>query len=75
MYRKGVRALNLKFLREKKNISQYRLSKESGISQGLISEYESGQKTPGMKNLLKLSQALGVSVSSLFDSNNPDSAA
>lgn len=64
--------MNLREIREKKNISQYRLSKLSGISQGLLSAYESGHKKPGMDNILKLSQALEVDIAALI---NPKPAA
>ena len=64
--------MNLRDVRERKNISQYRLSKLSGISQGLLSAYESGQKKPGMNNIIKLSEALNVDISELI---NPNSAA
>lgn len=58
--------MNLKAIRVKKKLSQYRLAKVSGISQGLLSAYESGKKKPGMDNIIKLATALGVSITELI---------
>jgi len=54
-------------LRESKGWSQQKLADKSGVSQAYISELELGRKNPTVKILLKLSQALEVSVSKLLE--------
>ena len=44
------------------NITAYRVSKETGISQGLMNEYKSGKKLPTLQNLLKIADFLNVSI-------------
>lgn len=52
--------INLKFYRESKNISQVKLAKSLGITQGYISDIESGKKSPTLRMLCKISNALKV---------------
>ena len=52
-------------LLQEKGISAYKLSRETGISQGLISEYKSGKKLPTLQNFIKIADALGVSLDEL----------
>lgn len=52
-------------LLQEKGISAYRLSQETGISQGLISEYKSGKKLPTLQNFIRIADALGVSLDEL----------
>lgn len=61
---------NLKRIRESKRLSQAKLAKESGVSQQLISQIESGKNTT-TKELPKLANVLGVSVSDLDESFEP----
>lgn len=63
--------MQLKEIRIRKNLSQYRLAKISGVTQGLISAYEAGQKKPGLDNIIKLANALKVTVSELIDDRPP----
>jgi transcriptional regulator with XRE-family HTH domain len=53
-------------LRKSLGMSQYALYKKAGISQGALSEYESGKKTPGVDVLEKICTALGMSLSDFF---------
>ena len=48
------------------NISAYRLSKDTRLSQGLISDWRSGNKVPSADNLVKLADYFGVSVDYLL---------
>jgi transcriptional regulator with XRE-family HTH domain len=52
----------LETIREAKGISQYRLSKLSGIPQATISRWEALNFNPTLEMLNKLCNALGVSV-------------
>jgi transcriptional regulator with XRE-family HTH domain len=53
------------FYRKKAGLSQYQLSKESGISQKSIGAYEEGRAIPPIKKLELIAKALGISVSVL----------
>lgn len=59
--------MQLQKIMDGKNISQYRLEKDSGVSQAQISRLLAGICQPKLKTLQKLSKALGVSVSELID--------
>lgn len=54
MENKNFKMNNLKEIREKKNITQIKLSTEIGVSQEVISHYEIGQSKPNVENLIKL---------------------
>lgn len=47
---------------EQKEISAYRLSKDIGVSQGNISDWKHGNKTPNMHTLIKLADYFDVSI-------------
>jgi len=55
----------IKKCREAKGWSQYRLAKESGVSQGRISEIEAGKGSPSLGTLRALAKALGVTLDEL----------
>ena len=61
-YGKRIRAL-----REAKKISIYRLSQDSGISQGHISDLENGINQPTIETLKRLLAPLGCSLSEFFN--------
>lgn len=50
----------LKEARKSQNISQYELSKRSGISRSVISEIESGKRNVSIAKLTRLADALGT---------------
>lgn len=50
---------------QERNISAYKLSMNTGISQGLISEYKSGKKEPTLQNLIKIADYLDVTLDCL----------
>lgn len=66
---------NLRRIRESKGFSQSRLSKESGVSQQLISRLENGVDITS-KRLPELARALGVAVHEIDENfaggNDPD---
>ncbi|KEI87633.1 helix-turn-helix transcriptional regulator [Clostridium botulinum] len=58
--------INLKKIREEKNISQSKLAMLAGISKSYISELEAGKKTPSLDMLEKIAEALEVCVALLL---------
>lgn len=61
-----MKANKIKKYREKAKMTQQELGKKIGATQGMISQYESGIRTPNISTALKLSKALKVDVSCLF---------
>ena len=56
----------------KKQISAYKVAKETGISQGLMNEYKNGVKFPSMQNLIKIADYLDCSIDYLLGrTDNP----
>ena len=59
---------NLKKILLEKSISQYRLSKDSGISQSYLSELINGKyNNPSIDILKKISLVLGIRVAELLE--------
>lgn len=56
---------NFELQLQKKNVKPYEVSKATGISQGLLSEYKSGKKQPSIPSLQKLADYFGCSVGDL----------
>lgn len=52
--------LLIKEVRLSKNLSQMELAKKSGISQSYLSELESNKKSPTLRLLCKIAEALNV---------------
>lgn len=46
--------------RMRRNIKQFELAEQAGISNSFLSDIETGRTTPSIKTLKKLSKALGV---------------
>ena len=57
----------IKALREAKKISIYRLSQDSGISQGHISDLENGINQPTIETMKRILAPLGCSLSEFFN--------
>ncbi len=55
-----VIAKNIKYYRNKSNLTQLKLSINCGISEDYISEIERGKKLPSLKRLIILANALGI---------------
>ena len=69
----GYKLINLKKLREKKGLSQVRLSIEIEVSQEIISQYELGTSLPTVTNLIKLADYFHCSLEYLLGmTNNPN---
>ncbi|MBZ3666648.1 helix-turn-helix domain-containing protein [Pseudomonas monteilii] len=62
---KGTFAETLARLRAEKGLTQRQLGSSAGVAWSMISKYESGQSTPRLKILMRLAEALGVSVEEL----------
>lgn len=63
---------NLKKLREKKNMTQTRLSVEIEVSQEIISHYEIGESKPNIDNLIKIADFFHCSTDYLLNrTDNP----
>lgn len=60
---------NIKYFRSLKNLTQEKLSEISGISKDYLSEIERGKKTPGIKRLIKIAEALDIDVYKFFIRN------
>ena len=64
--------LNLKKIREKRNITQIKLSTEVEVSQEAISAYESGRALPSVDTLIKLANYLNTSTDYLLGLTDND---
>lgn len=62
---------NIRKARRAKNISMKELGKIVGVSEGAISHYELGQRQASYEMLLKIGEALDVSVSYLLGVEEP----
>lgn len=58
--------MRLKELRRKKGISQLRLATELNTTQNTISRYETGEREPGIDELIKIADYFNVSVDYLI---------
>lgn len=57
----------IKSLREAAGLSQNELARRAGVSQSGLSYIESGEKSPSVDTLLRIADALGVTVSELLN--------
>ncbi len=57
---------NLRKLRKNRNLTQKQLADELGISRSLISLYETGERLPSLKALLKISEFFEISNDTLL---------
>lgn len=60
------------YWRKKKNISKYRLSELTGISESHLRSLENGIKQPNYTTIVKLAGALELSLSEFFNADNSD---
>ncbi|MBE5739886.1 MAG: helix-turn-helix transcriptional regulator [Clostridiales bacterium] len=56
----------LKSQREKAGLSQWELSKLTGINQSSISRWEDNKRTPSIENCVQLADFYGISVDELI---------
>ena len=57
---------NYEKLRDKKGITDYKVSDATGVSRSTLSEWKSGEHTPNTENLKKIAVFFGVSVDELI---------
>lgn len=61
-------------LREERGWSQTDFARSTGLNRAYLNEVEAGKRNPAIKNLIKISQGLGVELSYLFSEvDNPSS--
>ena len=58
----------LRELREKRGISQQKLSELAGLNRNYVSDVERGRRNPCLANIVKLAEALDVAPAELFRS-------
>ena len=51
---------------DKKGVTAYRLSKETGISESVISRWKSGEQSPSISSLVKVSHFFQCGLSELM---------
>lgn len=58
---------------QSRNLTPYKIAKDTGISQGLMAEYNRGEKIPTVNNLIKIANYLEVSIDYLLErTDNPE---
>ena len=58
--------MRLKELRKARNISQLKLAMDLHTNQNTISRYETGEREPGIRELIKIADYFGVTVDYLI---------
>ena len=58
--------MRLKELRKKKGLSQLRLATDLNTTQNTISRYETGEREPGIDELIKIADYFNVSIDYLI---------
>ena len=66
MSRESGDFVRIKELRKKKGLSQLRLAMELNTTQNTISRYETGEREPGIDELIKIADYFHVSVDYLI---------
>lgn len=62
--------MRLRELRKSKRISQLKLALDLNTSQNTISRYETGEREPGLNDLIKIADYFNVSVDYLLERTN-----
>lgn len=64
--------MRLKEIRKSKKISQLKLGMDLNMNQNTISRYETGEREPGINELIKIADYFNISVDYLLErTNNP----
>ena len=65
--------MRLREIRKSKGISQLKLAMDLNTNQNTISRYETGEREPGINELIKIADYFNVSVDYLLErTNNPN---
>lgn len=62
--------MRLKEIRKKKGISQLKLAMDLNTSQNTISRYETGEREPGITELIKIADYFSISIDYLLERTN-----
>ena len=54
-------------LRDKKGVSDYRVSRETGITKSTFSDWKSGRSNPKIEKIKKLSDYFGVPIEYFYE--------
>ena len=57
---------NLPTARQVRKLTQADLAKKTGLPPAQISHFERGERVPCLRNMIKLSEALGISIDALL---------
>ena len=69
---KNGEKMRLKELRRERRLSQLRLAMELGMNQNSISRYETGEREPGIVELIKIADYFNISIDYLLErTDNP----
>ena len=64
--------MRLKEIRKSKGVSQLKMAMDLNTNQNTISRYETGEREPGINELIKIADYFNVSVDYLLErTNNP----
>lgn len=64
--------MRLKELRKAKKISQLRLALDLNMNQNTISRYETGEREPGINEIIKIAEYFNISIDYLLEqTDNP----
>ena len=64
--------MRLKEIRRSKGISQLKMAMDLNTNQNTISRYETGEREPGLNELIKIADYFNVSIDYLLErTNNP----
>ena len=64
--------VRLKEIRKSKGISQLKMAMDLNTNQNTISRYETGEREPGLNELIKIADYFNVSIDYLLErTNNP----
>lgn len=64
--------MRLKEIRKARGVSQLRLATDLNTSQNTISRYETGEREPGLKELIRIADYFNVSIDYLLErTDNP----
>lgn len=59
-------------LRNRYGLSQYALSKKTGLAQAALSQYEAKKKTPSVYTIEQICEGLGISLAAFFQENETE---
>ena len=62
---------SVKRLRESKGLTQEALAEKADLDRTYISDIERGARNPGIKNVIRIAKALGVSAAKFFTEAKP----